>query len=80
MTQPDYDEKTLNQMRFIEIEKQITNLKEDVRDMTSRHFESLERIKTLEDARTVQIILNQKWSKKYSKPLPKPSFWDLFKK
>ena len=65
---PKYDKETLMQMRFIEIEKRLKRAEEnDVsfvdtlnKKVHTRQLETLEtRIKTLEDARTRQIKLNE---------------------
>ena len=78
-----YDKETLAQLRIIDIEKPIDVLEKRTLNQFKElsqwtNNKSLEisklqnKVKVLEDSRERQTA----WSKKYSKPLPKQSFFD----
>ncbi len=79
MANPKYDKETLMQMRIIEIEEKQKKLERRLEDCYSSVvgdegvlLDFRKRIKTLEEARERQKLLNHG----YSKISPKRSFWD----
>ena len=91
MSKPKYDKETLKQLKDLSQDERLTKLEEDnlhaneaYSGLLARLDNYESRIKTLEDARQVQIKLNIQAQDNFNElmdtpPKPKPSFWDIFK-